>query len=44
MKNNNNTHYLLHSGAMLSTLLIFSTVLFGQQTIFNIPSSDILER
>jgi len=43
-KKNNNTHCLLYSGAMLSTLLLFSTMLFGQQTIFNIPSSDILER
>lgn len=38
----NQTGYLKSSGAILLFTLSFSTTLFAQQTIFNVPSSDIL--
>lgn len=38
----NKTSYLKSNGAMLLFTLSFSASLFAQQTIFNVPSSDIL--
>jgi hypothetical protein len=40
----NKTSYLKCNGAILLFILSFSTALFAQQTIFNVPSSDILGR
>jgi hypothetical protein len=38
------TKYLGRSSAMLYFMLSFSTLLIGQQAIFNVPSSDILDK
>lgn len=40
----NNTGYLKSNGAILLLILTFSTALSAQQTIFNVPSSDILDK
>ena len=36
--------YLKRNGAVLLVILSVSTTLFAQQTIFNVPSSDILDK
>ena len=36
------TRYITFNGTLLYCILSFSTALFGQQTIFNVPSTDIL--
>lgn len=40
----NKTDYLKRNGAILLFTLSFSTTLLAQQTIFNVPSSDILDK
>jgi len=40
----NNTGFMKRNGAILLFILAFSTLLSAQQTIFNVPTSDILDK
>lgn len=40
----NGANYLTHNAAILFMVISFSTALFAQQTIFNVPSTDILDK